>query len=147
MKKLFLLTLILCTQFAFSQEAEIKRSITTFFEGLQTRDTLKMKTVCYKHLILESITEYKGQGKLDFETAPEYYKQVAAIPIDLIIEERLLDYKINTDGTMAHVWAPYEFYIDNKLVHSGVNSFELFRESGAWKIVYIIDTRRSPKKE
>ena len=146
MKKIFLLLLIVCANSIFAQENNVKRSIQTFFDGLHARDTLLMQSVCYKNLILESITEYKGQGKLDFETADEYYKQVANIPADVKIEERLLSYKIQVDGTLAHVWAPYEFYANGKLSHSGVNSFTLFYEQGVWKIVYIIDTRRAGGK-
>jgi len=146
MKKLLILLLLLTIQANYAQEADVKKTIKTFFEGLQTRDTIKMQSVCYKHLILESIEEHRGQGNLDFEAAADFYKQIARIPQDNEIEERLLSYNIQIDGTMAHVWAPYEFYINGKLSHAGVNSFQLFNDRGAWKIVYIIDTRRSAKK-
>jgi hypothetical protein len=146
MKKLLLLLLLLNIQATYAQESDVKKAIQTFFEGLQTRDTVKMQTVCYKHLILESIEEHRGQGNLDFEAATEFYKQIARIPLDNTIEERLLSYNIQIDGTLAHVWAPYEFYINGKLSHAGVNSFQLFNDRGVWKIVYIIDTRRKGKK-
>jgi len=142
MKKAALLLLILGVQSICAQENEVKKSIQTFFEALQTRDTTKMQSVCYKHLILESIEEHRGQGRLDFEAASEFYRQISRIPADKDIEERILGYKINIDGTLAHVWAPYEFYINGKLSHSGVNSFQLFYDGGIWQIVYIIDTRR-----
>ena len=145
MKKLFVVTIMLCAQGIFAQENEVKKSIQTFFEGLQTRDTVMMQSVAYKNLILESITEHKGQGKLDFETAGEYYKQVARIPESVKIEERIKSYDIQIDGTMAHVWAPYEFYANGKLSHSGVNSFQLFNDRGQWTIIYFIDTRRAEK--
>lgn len=137
---------MLCAHILFAQEADVKKAIQTFFTGLHNRDTVAMQSVCYKNLILESITEHKGQGKLDFETADGYYKQVANIPVAVVIEERLLDYKIDIDGTLAHVWAPYEFYANGKLSHSGVNSFELFKDLGLWKIIYIVDTRRAAGK-
>jgi len=146
MKKLLLLTVILCIQGAFAQEADIKKSIQTFFDGLHTRDTTLMKTVCYKHLILESITEFKGQGKFDFEMAENYYDQVSKISPEIKIEERILSYKIQIDGTLAHVWTPYEFYANGKLSHSGVNSFQLFKDEGVWKIIYLVDTRRAASK-
>lgn len=145
MKNIALLLLFFTSANLFAQDAEIKESVETFFEGLHTRDTALMKTVCYKNIILESITEHRDQGKLDFEVAEEFYKQVVSIPENLKIEERILSYKIQVDGTMAHVWAPYEFYSNGKLSHTGVNSFQLFKERGVWQIVYIIDTRRAPK--
>ena len=66
----------------------------------------------------------------------------AKFPKELQFEERLLDYKIQIDGTMAHVWTPYEFYVNGSFSHSGVNSFTLFSENNQWKIVHLIDTRR-----
>lgn len=143
---LFAVLLFVFTQAAHCQESAVKKSVQTFFKGLQKRDTLLMQEVCYKHLVIESITEYKGQGRLDMEVASEFYKQVAAIPPDVAIEERILDYKIKIDGTLAHVWAPYEFYVDGKISHSGVNSFQLFNDGGLWKIIYIVDTRRAAVK-
>lgn len=125
-----------------AQEKEIKQSISIFFDGLQTGDTLKIQTVCHKEMKLQSILEKNAIGNLSFETNEEFYKSIASIPKNLIIEERILDYKIQIDGSMAQVWTPYEFYINGKLSHFGTNSFTLLLENNIWKIVHIIDTRR-----
>ena len=50
--------------------------------------------------------------------------------------------KIEVDGNLAHVWTPYEFYVNGNLSHKGVNSFTLFKESLDWQIIHLIDTRR-----
>ena len=72
---------------------------------------------------------------------------MAEISKNLIFEERLLDYKIQQDGFTAQVWTPYEFYVNNKLSHSGNNAFSLVKENGAWKIIFIIDTRKVAVKK
>jgi len=146
MKKLLVLAILFTAQGIFAQEADIKKSIRTFFDGLHNRDTVMMKSVAYKHLILESITEFKGQGKFDFEMAENYYNQVSKISPEIKIEERILSYKIQVDGILAHVWTPYEFYANGKLSHTGVNSFQLFKDEGIWKIIYLVDTRRTASK-
>ena len=139
--------LIILLFFGFSlsisaQEKEIKQSISVFFEGLQSADTLKIQSVCHKEMKLQSIMEKNTIGNLSFETNEEFYKSIASIPKNLKIEERILDYKIQIDNSMAQVWTPYEFYIDGKLSHIGTNSFTLLLENNIWKIVHIIDTRR-----
>lgn len=142
MRQLFIL---LFFGFSFSisaQEKEIKQSISVFFEGLQSADTLKIQSVCHKEMKLQSIMEKNSVGNLSFETNSEFYKSIASIPKNLKIEERILDYKIQIDNSMAQVWTPYEFYIDGKLSHIGTNSFTLLLENNIWKIVHIIDTRR-----
>ena len=124
------------------EETAIKQTISTFFEGLQTGDTLKIQSVCHKEMKLQSIMEKNTVGALSYQSNSDFYKSIAAIPKNLKIEERLLSYNIQVDGTMANVWTPYEFYVNNKFSHKGVNAFTLFKDNDQWKIVYLIDTRR-----
>ena len=143
MKKIILILCLFVVQITVAQEQEIRKSINTFFEGLHTADTIKIQSVCDDGLKLQSVKINKdGSTSLITEESNDFYKSVAAIPRDMKIEERLLDYTIKTDGAMAHVWTPYEFYINGSMSHKGVNSFMLYNDSGLWKIIYIIDTRR-----
>ncbi len=142
MRHLFILLFFGFSISISAQEKEIKQSISVFFDGLQTADTLKIQSVCHKEMKLQSIMEKNAVGTLSFETNEEFYKSIAGIPKNLKIEERILSYKIQIDGSMANVWTPYEFYIDGKLSHIGTNSFTLLLENNIWKIVHIIDTRR-----
>lgn len=147
MKKLLLLSAFLITTMLNAQNNDIKRVITTFFEGLHTSDTLKIQSVCSKDIVIQSII--KNTEGLKHVITPQklFYELISAIPKDITIEERLLDYTIQVDGGMAHVWTPYEFYVQNKLVHTGVNSFQLYKSAEGWKIVYILDTRNKVKDE
>jgi hypothetical protein len=142
MRHLFILLFFGLSLSISAQEKEIKQSISLFFEGLQTADTIKIQTVCHKAMKLQSILEKNAVGTLSFETNEEFYKSIASIPKNIKIEERLLSFKIQIDGSMAQVWTPYEFYIDGKLSHIGTNSFTLLLENNIWKIVHNIDTRR-----
>ncbi len=128
---------------ANAQKQEVQKSIEVFFEGFHQKDTLKIKSVCADKMILQSISESVSKGnKLSNETAKEFYKSIASIPSTMKFQEKILSYNIQIDGTMAHVWAPYEFYLNDKLSHTGVNTFTLFKEKDSWKIIYLIDTRR-----
>lgn len=143
MRQLFILLFFGFSVGVFAQEeTAIKQSISVFFEGLQTGDTLKIQTVCHKDMKLQSIMEKNTGGALSFQSNSEFYKSIATIPKNIKIEERLLSYKIQVDGSMAHVWTPYEFYVNEKQSHIGTNSFTLLLENNSWKIVHIIDTRR-----
>lgn len=126
-----------------AQKQEVQKCIESFFEGFHQRDSSKIKLVCADKMILQSISENAVKGnKLSNESAKEFYKSIAAIPVNLKFEEKILSYSIEIDGTMAHAWTPYEFYVNDKLSHTGVNAFTLFKEKDSWKIIYIIDTRR-----
>ena len=49
---------------------------------------------------------------------------------------------IHVDANLASAWTPYEFYVNDKFSHCGVNSFQLVKLKGNWVITYLIDTRR-----
>ena len=142
MKTVYLLLLFLISHFSFAQEKEIQQTIETFFEAFHQRDSVKLQSVCSDNLVLHSISESGNGTKLSVEKASNFYKSIASIPIAMKFEEKILSYNIQVDGAMAHAWTPYEFYVNGKLSHSGVNSFQLFKENEVWKVVYILDTRR-----
>lgn len=126
-----------------AQQQDVQKTIESFFEAFHQKDTIKLKLVCSDKLILQSISESVTKGnKLSEENIKEFYKSIASIPSNLKFEEKILNYNIQIDGSMAHVWTPYEFYLNDKLSHSGVNAFTLFKEKDSWKIIYLIDTRR-----
>jgi hypothetical protein len=143
MKRYIVVFVLLLGLSSNAQKQEVQKTIEIFFEGFHQKDTIKIKSVCYDKMILQSISESVVKGnKLSDENVKDFYKSITTIPSSMKFHEKILSYTIQIDGTMAHVWAPYEFYLNDKLSHSGVNTFTLFKEREAWKIVYLIDTRR-----
>ena len=142
MKKIILLLLVFTGFSVNAQNQEIQKTIETFFEGFHARDTAKLHSVCADKIILQSIAEGNKGARLTNESTKEFYLSIATIPKQAIFQEKILSYNIQVDGTMAHAWTPYEFYMDGKLSHRGVNAFTLFKENGAWKVIYLIDTRK-----
>ena len=143
MKIYFILFFLLLGLSSNAQKQEVQKAIEIFFEGFHQKDSVKIKTVCADKMILQSISESSvKENKLSNESANEFYKSIATIPSAMKFQEKILSYNIQIDGTMAHVWAPYEFYLNDKLSHTGVNTFTLFKEKDSWKIIYLIDTRR-----
>ncbi|WP_333878140.1 nuclear transport factor 2 family protein [Flavobacterium sp.] len=142
MKKLFLLLALSVPFWGHAQKEAVQQTIETFFEGFHAKDTLKIKATCSEALVLQSISESSKGTRFSTESPKEFYISIATIPENLKFEERILSYTIQIDGTMAHVWTPYEFYINGKLSHKGVNAFTLFLDGTSWKIVHLIDTRR-----
>lgn len=141
MKKFMIVLFLGIAQFATAQEAQVKKTVETFFEGLNAADITKIKSVCDEKMILQSVAVHTVGNKFTEETAEKFYAAVTKNAGKATMEERVKEYKIETDGHIAHVWAPYEFYINGQLSHKGANSFELVKFKEGWKVVYIIDTR------
>ena len=122
---------------------EVRATIDYFFEGFHRRDTAQMRSVLGDSLHMQRIgRDASGSPVLVHESADAFLASMANLPDTLKIEERLLEYRIQTDGDMAHAWTPYEFYLQGAFHHCGVNSFQLFNDGTRWKIIYLVDTRR-----
>lgn len=142
---LYLLLLIATQIFAQQSKAEndVKTAVDTFFEGFHKGDTTLMKSVMMDKVVLQTaITNSSGKNKLLATDLSELLTAVVKRPANQKWDERLLDYTIKVDGTMANAWTPYEFWYNGNFSHCGVNSFQLFNDNGTWKIMYLIDTRR-----
>jgi hypothetical protein len=142
MKTILVSLMLIFSSATYSQNEEVKQVVVTFFKGFHAKDSITMKSVCADKMILQSISESSKGTQLKNDSAQDFFRSIATIPNTILFEEKLLDYSIEVDGAMAHVWTPYEFYLNNKLSHKGVNAFTLFKDNGLWKIVYLIDTRR-----
>jgi hypothetical protein len=143
MIKYFLLLIVCFSTISIqAQEKEVQQTIETFFNAFHQRDSIQLKLVCSENLVLHSISESGNGTKFSVEKASAFYTSIATIPLTMKFEEKILSYNIQMDGAIAHAWTPYEFYVNGKLSHSGVNSFQLFNDNGVWKVVYVLDTRR-----
>ncbi|WP_339697453.1 nuclear transport factor 2 family protein [uncultured Marixanthomonas sp.] len=140
---LFLFTLT--SVFAQNELSEnnAKIIIGEFFRGFHERDTVRMKSVTSPHLQLRTFYLSKdGENKVRYLRIEDFLKAVAARPEDQKWEERLLDYQVQSDGNLAHVWTPYEFYLNDAFSHCGANSFTLTYTDEGWKIILVLDSRR-----
>jgi len=46
-----------------------------------------------------------------------------------------------TDGAIASVWAPYDFYLNGSFSHCGVDLFYLVKTDNKWEIAHFGYTR------
>jgi hypothetical protein len=140
---LVLLTICFATK-AFSQtdEEQIKATINRLFEGLNKSDTAKMRSTFSSGAQLQSVLKNKeGKVRIMIETIDSFMASIAR-PRKEVLEERIKFEMIKIDGDMASVWTPYGFFIDGKLSHCGVDSYQLAKIDGQWKIIFLVDTRR-----
>jgi hypothetical protein len=70
-------------------------------------------------------TNAKGETKFAMESFDNFLKSVISIPETTNFEEKLHSFEIRINGALANVITPYSFYVNGKLSHWGVNSFQL----------------------
>jgi len=126
-----------------NEKEEVKKAVEIFFDGFHNQDSTLIKRSTSPAIIMQTIARDKGGASVvktsDFSN---FLKSIVSIPDTTNFREKLLSYQIQIDGSMANAWTPYEFWINDTLSHCGVNSFQLHKQDGVWKIIYIIDTRR-----
>ena len=123
-------------------EADIKNSINKLFEAMRTNDSALLVSTFADSAILQTIHEGKdGAVRVKTESVREFGSSIQKA-FKGALDERIEYASIKVDGPLASVWTPYKFYYQGKFVHCGVNSFQMIRNSGTWKIQYLTDTRR-----
>ena len=147
MKNLFLFVLLLFNFLAKAQTPndDIKKVIQTLFIAMQQGDSSLANSYFDGSAHLQTVLFDKktNKTKLINEPLDSFLIQVNSIKKSTIkVEERITNYDIKIDDPLASVWADYEFYIDGKLSHKGVDAFQLFKSNAGWKIIQICDTRR-----
>jgi len=129
------------------EEAAVKTAIGQLFEGMRKGDSSMVKAVFAPGAVLQTIVTPAG-GSAQVKTAPlQRFLDAVGSPHTDVWDEQIEYGHIAIDGELASVWAPYRFYLGKTYSHCGVNSFQLVKLNGKWKIVYLIDTRRKECEE
>lgn len=144
MKYFLILLTVFASATANSQTAEdsVKAVINNMFTAMKNADGALLKSTFSDSIVFQSIGRTKeGAMVVKNESPAGFIEQISkATPGSL--DERIIFDMIKIDGPLAIAWTPYSFYLNDKFSHCGVNSFQLVRFNGIWKIQYIIDTRR-----
>ncbi|GEQ86187.1 hypothetical protein ULMS_16950 [Patiriisocius marinistellae] len=139
---LFICNLNADAQSKFTKQ-NAKSIIDTFFEGFHEGDTLKMSQTMASNMVMQTAYSTKdGQHKVEDSNVTSFLTSIANRPTSQKWDEQLLDYNIQIDGNLAHVWTPYKFYFNGNFSHCGANAFTLTKTNEGWRILHLIDSRR-----
>ncbi len=128
---------------AQTREYEVREAVNRFFDGMNRGDTVLLRSACTGSMILQTCrTDSTGAvTAVKTDSFAEFVSLIGA-PRKNEFEERITFGKVLTEESLASVWAPYTFYLNGEVSHTGTNSLQLVRTGEGWKIQYIIDTRR-----
>jgi hypothetical protein len=124
-----------------TSEDSVKAVINTMFAAMKNSDTVLLKSCFADSMVLQTIGRNKEGLVILTEKPSIFVESIGKLPAG-DADERIVFETIKVDGPLAIAWTPYQFYYKGQFSHCGVNSFQLVRFNGVWKIQYIIDTRR-----
>lgn len=125
-----------------NDEAEIKTVINALFEGMKSSDSAKVRSLFAPGAIMQTI-KVNAQGWVVVQDVkPEDFAKSIALQPKGALDEQISFGSFFSDGLLATVSTPYQFYYQGNFSHCGTNAFQLVKFSDGWKIQYIIDTRK-----
>lgn len=139
---LSLTVILLNTAVAQSTEDSVKAVVNNMFAAMKNADSVGLKNSFSEWAVLQTITRNKEGETIVRTDAINDFASFVGKTNKGDADERISFSAIHIDGALASVWTPYQFYYKGNFSHCGVNSFQLIRVNGQWKIQYIIDTRR-----
>jgi len=127
---------------AQSSEDSVKAVVNQLFSAMKGANAAMLKDAFADSAVLQTIRRKQdGTFFVQNEKVSDFVEQIGKAKKDSL-DERITFETIKIDGPLAIAWTPYKFYYAGNFSHCGVNSFQLVRINGRWKIQFLIDTRR-----
>ena len=127
---------------AQSPEDSVKAVVNQLFAAMKGANAAMLKEAFADSAVLQTIRRKQdGTFFVQDEKVSDFVEQIGKAKKDSL-DERITFETVKIDGPLAIAWTPYKFYYAGNFSHCGVNSFQLVRINGRWKIQFLIDTRR-----
>jgi putative lumazine-binding protein len=151
MMPLFLAVLLACTAFAGGAQTSpsdrdaIVASVQKFFDTMTARDAAGAASVLVPEGRFFSVRDSDEGPRMGGSTFRDYLDGLAKVTQRRV--ERMWDPEVRVHGRIATVWTRYDFHIDGKFSHCGVDAFDLVKTQEGWKIsgaVYTVERTGCP---
>jgi hypothetical protein len=124
---------------ADAEEAAILAQVQRFFDGLGSQDAAAMEAALLPDAMLTA-QRVQAEGKVVLSRrSGGAFVEMAKSQAGL--NERMWDPVVMRRGPIAMVWAPYEFQLDGKTTHCGIDVFDMVKVDGTWKIAHLMWTQ------
>ena len=138
MKSLFIL--LFSPLFLFGQnqinkdEDQIKAVILKTFSAMKSVDSVALKS-CFTEKAVLQISQIRPEGNFVREVPIANFVKNVMTRKAGDMDERVLSWgPILVDHEIATAWVPYEFYLNGKFTHKGVDAFILVKVGEEYKI-------------
>lgn len=121
-----------------AQEQAPYRPLQLLLDGLAKRDQQMMRDQALPSFHATLMREGKPL-ELDLDA---FLARLPKTGTEKLLEQ-IHNPEIRIDDNVAVIWAPYTFFIDDKVHHCGSNVVTLVRIDGNWRISSVADTART----
>jgi hypothetical protein len=110
----------------------VLRVVQAFFDTMTARDVENMRKIMAPNGRFFAMDMRKPDAEPSSFTTEEYLERLQKST--RTNRERIWNPEVRVHGSIATVWAPYDFWTDGQYSHCGVDAFDLIRTAGGWQI-------------
>jgi hypothetical protein len=110
------------------------------FEGMRTADSAMVRSAFATGARFAMVDARQTPPVMRYMEPDGWIKAIATS--NRTWDEQVYDVVTKVDGGIAHVWAPYTFYLNKAVRHCGVNTIELIKIGDEWKVTQLSDSQR-----
>lgn len=123
-----------------SADAEVLAVITRIFDGMREADSAKVRTAFAPGARFVTVGTRTNPDTITYDSIDGWLSGIARS--NKAWEERVSNVRIQVDANLASAWMDYVFVLNGAVRHCGVDSIDLVKVRGEWKITQLGDTRR-----
>ena len=123
----------------------VLKTVQMFFDTMTAKDVEGARQVLQEQGRFHAMRMRDGKPDVRAFSNEEYFADLKASK--QLMRERIWDPEVRISGLIASVRAPYDFWIDGKFSHCGVDQFDLIKTEDGWKIaggVYTLESKCAP---
>jgi hypothetical protein len=114
------------------------QTVQRLFDAMSTHDAAAARQLFTTDAMLLSVRPDGTAAALPYEKWLDRWAGNKDVWLERIWNPTVLEH-----GPIAVLWAEYDFHLNGKFTHCGVDSFNLLKTSTGWKIAAISDTRET----
>ena len=126
------------------REAVLK-TVQAFFDTMTARDVDGARKILMPQGRFHAMRMRDGKPDPRGFSNEEYFADLQAS--QQTMRERMWNPEVRVHGLIATVWTPYDFWIDGKFSHCGIDAFDLIKTEEGWKIAggtYTVESKCEP---
>jgi hypothetical protein len=112
---------------------EVLEVVRIFFDTMTARDVEGARKIVMPEGRFFPMEMRKPEAAPRSFTGEEYLGRLAKART-AVSRERIWNPEVRVHGSIATVWAPYDFWVDGKFSHCGIDAFDLVKTADGWKI-------------
>jgi hypothetical protein len=122
-------------QGAAAERQAVLAAVDSFFSAMTRHDSAGSRAILLPGAMLYAVAPGRAPGATP-DTA--YIRSISSATVAL--RERIWDPRVEVHGPIAEVWTRYDFHVDGKFSHCGIDDFSLMLTPTGWKIAAVTYT-------